>query len=213
MLLWRARILQRPFAALMFALFLALMVAASAQAYTVWGPKWPNANATYVIDSSYSNQGPGWDDRATYAVADWNGVTSSPFVFGQMSTSDNHIRALNIANECNDCLAWTRRWNSFWDPNEFIQFIVEVNIGSGYAFYDGTQAPSIPSNYYDLETVMRHELGHALGLCHSGGSGLLMSPTLPQGVVRPIDNDAANGDAYIYNPDYAGPDPEGGCIP
>lgn len=37
-----------------------------------------------------------------------------------------------------------------------------------------TGGTPIPSGYYDLKTVLRHELGHGLGLCHSGTPGTLM---------------------------------------
>ncbi len=117
---------------------------------------------------------------------------------------------MNIANQCNDCLAITDKASN---GNTFTQFTVKVNIGSGYAFYDGTQAPSLPPNYFDLASLMRHEFGHSLGLCHSNAAGLLMFTNLAQGQVYPIDNDAADGDAFIYNPSYNGPGPTGGCIP
>lgn len=200
---------QAPAALALAALVLGLM-ASITQAFTVWGPKWTNANASYTLDGSYTSQGSGWANSANTAAVDWNGVTSSPFVFGVNANSSNHVQALNIANQCGNCLAWTLKWNN---GNDFTQFTIQVNIGSGYAFYDGTQAGQLPTNYYDLASVMRHEFGHALGLCHSNAAGLLMFTNLAQGQVYPVDNDAANGDAFIYNPNYNGPGPTGGCIP
>jgi hypothetical protein len=83
----------------------------------------------------------------------------------------------------------------------------------GYPFYDGTQASSLPSNYYDLRSIPRHELGHVVGLCHSGGTTTrLMYAVLTKGVVKPIDYDAATGDRWIYNRGAAGTAPEGVCI-
>jgi hypothetical protein len=183
-----------------------MLAVASAHAFTVWGPKWPNASATYKMESSYTSQGSGWADSGTAAVASWNSITNAPFWFGSDPGSINSFTA-GSSQPCSN-IAGTFRNNS---GNNATQFTVEVNINCGFGFYDGTNAPSLPPNWYDLRSVMRHELGHALGLNHSCTSGLLMYGGMSPGVVYNIDQDAINGDRYLYDPTYSGPGPEGAC--
>ncbi len=88
---------------------------------------------------------------------------------------------------------------------------MEIFTGCGHAFYDGTQAPSLPSNYYDLRSIIRHELGHAIGLCHSVATSNLMHVSLLQGNIYNVDNDARDGVSYLYNSAYTGNPPELAC--
>lgn len=124
----------------------------------------------------------------TVGRLDW--TYSGAFGFSSSSSSSNHIQVADIADDssCSGCLALTSVWG-----NPIYQFRIEVNIGSGYAFYDGTQAPSLPSNFYDLRSIMRHELGHAQGLCHSSNSSYLMYRAFGTGQIKLVDTDAING--------------------
>jgi hypothetical protein len=143
-----------------------------------------------------------------FDTAAMNWTTSGAFSFNSNSSSSNHIQAANIAGDpsCNSCLALTSVYG-----NPINQFKVVVNIGSGYGFYDGTQGGTIPSNYYDLQSIMRHELGHAQGLCHSSNSSYLMYRSFGTGQVKSLDTDAKNGSKYLYLGGYTGPGPEGPC--
>jgi parallel beta-helix repeat protein len=49
----------------------------------------------------------------------------------------------------------------------------EITILQGWNWYDGSDPTQIGANQYDFQTVMTHELGHALGL---GGSNAANSP-------------------------------------
>jgi hypothetical protein len=67
----------------------------------------------------------------------------------------------------------------------------EITILQGWNWYDGSDTTQIGANQYDFQTVVTHELGHALGL---GGNADLTSPmyeVLAPGVVRraPTTND------------------------
>ncbi len=187
-------------------IMLILISTASVQAYTVMVGKWASTSTTYVRDSSYTSQGSGWSSMFGSAASNW--TSSGAFGFSSSSSSSNHIQAADIADDssCSGCLALTSVWG-----NPIYQFRIEVNIGSGYAFYDGTQAPSLPSNYYDLRSIMRHELGHAQGLCHSSNSSYLMYRAFGTGQIKLVDTDAINGSEYLYLSGYDGPDPEGSC--
>lgn len=182
---------------------------ATTSAYTLSGKRWKNPDAAFIFLNSYLSQGAGWKDRALEAMGNYTAHT--PFTYWEGTTSLNDVSALDLSSQCSSCLA--RTFYSY-NPanNELAEADIQVNTGSGYAFYDGTQGSSIPPNYYDLASVMRHELGHGLGLCHSGTEHLVMYAYLDNGHVHPFDNDVDNGTTRIYDPSYSGPDPEGGCL-
>jgi N-acetylneuraminic acid mutarotase len=60
----------------------------------------------------------------------------------------------------------------------------QITIINGWNFYADSDATQIGSGQYDFETVVTHELGHALGLGHSTDSTSVMYATLYTGAVN-----------------------------
>jgi hypothetical protein len=60
----------------------------------------------------------------------------------------------------------------------------QITIINGWNFYAGSDATGIGSGQYDFETVVTHELGHAIGLGHSADSTSVMYATLSTATVN-----------------------------
>ncbi|MDQ2806357.1 MAG: hypothetical protein M3Z04_05485 [Chloroflexota bacterium] len=184
----------------------------NAYAYTV-DYRWSGNSTSYWLDSTFKNQNIGWEGSFTTAVSNWNAIPNHQFSFsgaGCGVCTSNYVYAGNPGCPNPSCYAATAKYIS---GGRLVQFQITLNTSTGIPFYDGTQAKTIPSNYVDLKSILRHELGHSFGLCHSfyGNSSYLMGQ-LPMGTTRFIDQDVTNGQYYLYQLGYAGPQPEpGGC--
>jgi hypothetical protein len=80
----------------------------------------------------------------------------------------------------------------------------EITLLQGWNWYDGADPTQIPAGQYDFQTVVTHELGHALGLGGSADPTSPMYEILAAGVVQRTPTVA---DLNISDPP-AGADPE-----
>jgi hypothetical protein len=62
----------------------------------------------------------------------------------------------------------------------------QITIIGGWNFYAGSDATQIGSGQYDFQTVVTHELGHALGLGHSANGASVMYATLNTGTANRV---------------------------
>jgi hypothetical protein len=58
-----------------------------------------------------------------------------------------------------------------------------ITLLTGWNWYTGADPSAISAGQYDFETIVTHELGHAIGLGHSGDTNSVMYPYLASGVV------------------------------
>jgi predicted outer membrane repeat protein len=58
-----------------------------------------------------------------------------------------------------------------------------ITLLTGWNWYTGADPSAIGAGQYDFETIVTHELGHAIGLGHSGDTSSVMYPYLASGVV------------------------------
>ena len=79
----------------------------------------------------------------------------------------------------------------------------EITLIPGWNWYTGADPAAIGADQYDFETIVTHELGHALGLGHSADTASTMHSTLVAGEAR---RTIAAADFNIRDTDGESPD-------
>jgi virginiamycin B lyase len=60
----------------------------------------------------------------------------------------------------------------------------QITLVTGWDWYTGADPGAVGANQYDFQTIVTHELGHALGLGHSGDTASVMYAYLAPGTAR-----------------------------
>lgn len=167
----------------------------SAHTYFTPHPNWPGYTDTALAvwkgaqEWGHVSFGNGSGDPAQGNVGDgganfnpiWNGYASASGG-GTINTVDG------ISGSANGVLAFAGGTSWGWD----ITFYIDA--------WNWNDNPNTSAGKFDIQAVMCHEYGHALGLGHSNVGGATMWPSIGSGSRGPrsINNDDMNGLQAIY---------------
>jgi hypothetical protein len=145
------------------------------------GPAWPSA----------------WRSEATRAMDTWSAVSPGTFRFDDDPSSTSHVASYDNG-------VWSGWMAMTWTaprPQGSTLASAKIVINTHYEW--SPPHPSEPhtdhAGAYDLETVLTHELGHALHLDEDfSGAPTMMRPTIGPGEVRRLHADDEQGLRHIY---------------
>ena len=197
---------------------LVILSSSALSAYVLLSPprRWPIGGVTYTVDNrgiSSINDGDGGVTRTVNAITStdaWNGAGAGTQVYASSGSVSgwslgDGTPMLNFTdpeNACSGgCLAAT--FTGYYNGSGYITDADIVTNSSGYSWTSQGEDPggSGCSNEYYIEGVEVHEVGHGLGLAHTGVSGATMYPTVAACDNGPatIESDDASGMQALYN--------------
>jgi len=183
--------------------------------------KWPTPTVTIAFSSSLASPpaniktGSDVTGAARRALVQWAGASNVRFVETSSgaqsispSASGDGISLITVANTPENAALFSgsdrpARTRVFFDPGSGLISEADIALNPSAQFStDGTFGT------YDLESVLTHEIGHLLGLEHSGMVGATMQPrlglnglyTLPAFSPRTLSEDDRAGARAIYGP-------------
>jgi hypothetical protein len=183
--------------------------------------KWPSNVVTIALSSSLASPaanikaGSDVTGAARRALLQWAGASDIRFVETSSttqsispSTGGDGVSLITIANTPENAALFSGsdrpgRTRVFFDPATGLISEADIALNPSAQFStDGTFGT------YDLESVLTHELGHLLGLEHSGMVGATMQPrlalnglyTLPAFSPRTLSEDDRAGVRSLYGP-------------
>ena len=179
--------------------------------FTVTGFFWPSHGLTQFYNPDKEEVLPD-AEILQKTHSDWNGVNTSDFVFTYNNTSDN---CPSMAKECRGPQVFDQEntvgWlvikergvlakayfatHSTWGPE------TDIVLNTKYA-WNGNCAD--PDGNIDVETVLRHENGHAAGIGHSKISTALMAPYYSGPNCELTHYDDKEAITYLYDDDILG---------
>ena len=207
------------------------MVSSAVFGYALLSParKWFTSPITVRVDSgglASVNDGSNGANAAAGAVDAWDGGSPSVNVVNGQSTNVayNHTDGISDIifadpqNLCTgSCIAatltgyyTTSQTGSCGSLNvvKINDADVSFNLAFNYTTVAETAAEGGCSSEIYLEAVTTHEVGHVIGLGHSGVSSALMAPTVSYCVNKPLASDDFSGRNALYNCSGGG-----GCSP
>jgi Matrixin len=188
-------------------LLLALLTCVqTARAFSLWPnstSRWAGTSLPMHWDITFMSMGTGFINDANQAIWDWD----APTMFFTFYTCDQSCPWATHSWDYGGINPLTQTSITFDGSGHISGYSQNVNRCSCIAWYTGTG--TVPSNQLDFITDFRHEMGHLLGLCHSGTPGTLMYYSQNYGERKYVGPDAQNGSNYLYDrPPYNGPGPE-----
>lgn len=129
-----------------------------------------------------------WDAEIQKAAARWNQAFGKPIV----TATRNRVFTSPPGNDRTNAIYWMNDWApgeahkqawtaSFWEISKLRDTDILVNAKNFKFFKEGD---SDTSEKVHLESLMVHEMGHALGLSHMDAGDSVMYPSLRYSTVR-----------------------------
>ena len=163
--------------------------------FTTDNRKWAGGQCLMKVDSP--SWDPGWRQVAVAAMGDWNMVVVGNFRFKPDPTSTNDFGSYNLGRWS----GWMAMTYTEPDVQGSNLASVQVLVNLYYEWMPHHKnRHTDQGGAYDLATVLRHELGHALHLGDdlSSGSTSLMRGSIKPGEMRQIQSDDIAGLNYLY---------------
>uniref|UniRef100_A0A8C9Y115 Collagenase 3 n=1 Tax=Sander lucioperca TaxID=283035 RepID=A0A8C9Y115_SANLU len=153
--------------------------------------KWQNNNVTFRIVNYTPDLKKADVDRAIRnALNVWSDVT--PLIFKKLHKGIADIMISFGEKEHGD-------YNPFDGPNGLLAHAYPPGQGiGGDTHFDEDENWTKDSSAYNLFVVAAHELGHALGMSHSGDAGALMYPVYSYTTGYPLADDDIEGIQALY---------------
>jgi hypothetical protein len=195
---------------------------------------WDGRSATMLTNERCSSDVPLVNDcfdTIRTSMLQWSPACSD-FTFidgGTTSRTDVGYDANNPGSNCNLIIFQETTWSGpgyesnaialttttyDTETGEIVDADIEFN---GVNFKFSVTTPP-PANFTDVQNALVHELGHALGLDHSGNALAVMYPTAEPGETskRTLTADDSEGVCTVYpdgqaTPNCDGSTPDGGC--
>lgn len=140
------------------------------------------------------------------AMAEWNRVSSSDFVFtsGGTSTStafstNNGVNLVDFGKLPAEKAAITTIWSYSSGPSDMHIVDTDIRLNSNFTWYNN--ANPYPAGVFDVQSILTHELGHTLILGHSANSNATMfleTPLSGDNSWRSLHSDDMAGITYLY---------------
>jgi len=180
--------------------------------FTVSGFFWPDPNPGLTQLYNTANQEANTAELLEETHLDWNGVAASDFLFTSGCISDN---CTSLVKECKgpqvfdgeNTVGWLKINTrgtlaiAYFATSSVTGMETDIALNTKYSWNDDCSV-DVPGKI-DVETVLRHENGHAAGIGHSKDSSAIMAPVYfkPNCGLEQDDKDAIT---YLYDGDESG---------